>query len=396
MALSDEVKAATSLVALAAETVTWDLHKSDMRRGDWWAPCPFHAEKSASFHVTEPKGAGGQFYCFGCHKRGSAIDFLMERDGLSFAAAVKTLADAAQVERTADPVKQEAARAAARKRQEEAEARAERAAAYNLDRARALWRAAVPGHPALADYLTGRGIDVDALGGVPPSLRFVADLPAWGSAEDGRRVQIHSGPAMVGFIGRGRLFGVHRTWIDGGARARLPDGRKVPKSMLGLTGSIFGRPCPLTPSGGDALVVGEGIETTLAGLLMMRRKRPDLSLSAEAALSLPAMAGPEDPQSPVEFAADGSTRLPSPRPDLSGASPGWLPPEGTRDGWVLADPSAKAPEAAKRNALRALAKFRAHLAPGGPMLPGGLLIPRGRWDHDDDFADLARLGELPG
>ncbi|WP_253279978.1 CHC2 zinc finger domain-containing protein, partial [Phaeobacter sp. 11ANDIMAR09] len=54
MALSDEVKARVSLRAIAEQTVTWDMRKSNIRRGDYWAPCPFHGEKTASFHVTEP------------------------------------------------------------------------------------------------------------------------------------------------------------------------------------------------------------------------------------------------------------------------------------------------------------------------------------------------------
>ncbi|WP_157063863.1 CHC2 zinc finger domain-containing protein, partial [Phaeobacter sp. 11ANDIMAR09] len=54
MALSDEVKARVSLRAIVEQTVTWDMRKSNIRRGDYWAPCPFHGEKTASFHVTEP------------------------------------------------------------------------------------------------------------------------------------------------------------------------------------------------------------------------------------------------------------------------------------------------------------------------------------------------------
>ncbi len=51
--------------------------------------CPFHGEKTPSFHVTPEKGL---FYCFGCHKGGSVINFEMEIEGLSYVDAVRTLA----------------------------------------------------------------------------------------------------------------------------------------------------------------------------------------------------------------------------------------------------------------------------------------------------------------
>ena len=51
--------------------------------------CPFHGEKTASFSVTPDKG---MFYCFGCHKGGSAIQFISEIEGLSYPDAVRNLA----------------------------------------------------------------------------------------------------------------------------------------------------------------------------------------------------------------------------------------------------------------------------------------------------------------
>ena len=56
---------------------------------NYFACCPFHGEKSASFSVSPTK----QFYhCFGCGVHGSAISFLMEYSGLGFVDAVKELA----------------------------------------------------------------------------------------------------------------------------------------------------------------------------------------------------------------------------------------------------------------------------------------------------------------
>ena len=51
--------------------------------------CPFHGEKTASFSVAPDKGI---YYCFGCHKGGGAINFMMEIEGLTYPDAVRALA----------------------------------------------------------------------------------------------------------------------------------------------------------------------------------------------------------------------------------------------------------------------------------------------------------------
>ena len=51
--------------------------------------CPFHGEKTASFSVAPDKGI---YYCFGCHKGGGAVNFMMEVEGLSYPDAVRALA----------------------------------------------------------------------------------------------------------------------------------------------------------------------------------------------------------------------------------------------------------------------------------------------------------------
>ena len=51
--------------------------------------CPFHGEKTASFSVAPDKG---MYYCFGCHKGGGAVNFMMELEGLSYPDAVRALA----------------------------------------------------------------------------------------------------------------------------------------------------------------------------------------------------------------------------------------------------------------------------------------------------------------
>ena len=52
--------------------------------------CPFHGEKTASFSVAPDKGI---YYCFGCHKGGGVINFMMELEGLSYPDSVRKLAE---------------------------------------------------------------------------------------------------------------------------------------------------------------------------------------------------------------------------------------------------------------------------------------------------------------
>ena len=62
---------------------------------NYFARCPFHNEKSASFSVSQPKQF---YYCFGCGAHGNAIDFLMQNDRLSFPEAIIALARHAGME----------------------------------------------------------------------------------------------------------------------------------------------------------------------------------------------------------------------------------------------------------------------------------------------------------
>lgn len=62
---------------------------------NYFARCPFHQEKSASFSVSQTKQF---YYCFGCGAHGNAIDFLINHDHLTFPEAVESLARQANME----------------------------------------------------------------------------------------------------------------------------------------------------------------------------------------------------------------------------------------------------------------------------------------------------------
>ncbi len=85
----DELRNRLSLGQVVGRKVMWDTRKSNQGKGDLWAPCPFHQEKTASFHVDDRKGF---YYCFGCHAKGDAISFVRETENVDFMEAVKILA----------------------------------------------------------------------------------------------------------------------------------------------------------------------------------------------------------------------------------------------------------------------------------------------------------------
>ncbi|CAN5123512.1 hypothetical protein BH09MYX1_BH09MYX1_58720 [soil metagenome] len=80
------VRERTNIVAVVQEAVP-----SLKKRGrSWVGLCPFHREKTPSFHVNPERGF---FHCFGCKESGSAIDFVMKQDGYTFPEAVRMLAE---------------------------------------------------------------------------------------------------------------------------------------------------------------------------------------------------------------------------------------------------------------------------------------------------------------
>ena len=80
---------------LDAITLVSEYLRLEKKSGRYWACCPFHQEKTASFTVNPDLKT---YYCFGCHKGGSLINFVMEMDKLSFPEAVELLAKKCSLE----------------------------------------------------------------------------------------------------------------------------------------------------------------------------------------------------------------------------------------------------------------------------------------------------------
>jgi DNA primase len=90
----DEIRQRLPITQVVGEHVVWDKRKSQPGKGDMWACCPFHAEKSPSFHADDRRGI---YHCFGCGASGDQFRFLTEKVGMSFPEAVEKLAGMAGV-----------------------------------------------------------------------------------------------------------------------------------------------------------------------------------------------------------------------------------------------------------------------------------------------------------
>ena len=83
-AFIDELVARNPIEDVVGQYVTLKRSGANM-----FGLCPFHGEKTASFSVAPDKGI---YYCFGCHKGGGVVNFMMEVEGLSYPDAVRALA----------------------------------------------------------------------------------------------------------------------------------------------------------------------------------------------------------------------------------------------------------------------------------------------------------------
>ncbi|UJW86946.1 DNA primase [Devosia sp. SL43] len=100
----DEIRQRLSITQVVGEHVIWDKRKSQPGKGDMWACCPFHGEKSPSFHADDRRGI---YHCFGCGVSGDHFRFLTEKAGMSFPEAVEKLAGMAGVPMPARDERQE-------------------------------------------------------------------------------------------------------------------------------------------------------------------------------------------------------------------------------------------------------------------------------------------------
>ncbi len=140
-------------------------------------------------------------------------------------------------------------------------------------RLRRLWCESSPipaGGPVpdvIAEYWRGRGL-ADALIDVPEDLRYHPDLAYWAPAEP-RPIRVGAWPALLAIVRdpAGTPITMHRTWLAaGGHKAPVPAPRKLATLSPGTT--MTGAAIRLYPPTSGCLILGEGVETAMAGRLL--------------------------------------------------------------------------------------------------------------------------------
>ncbi|HTX29802.1 MAG TPA: DNA primase [Solirubrobacteraceae bacterium] len=145
----DRVRDAVDMVALVSA-------RTELRRAgvnSYFGLCPFHSERSGSFHVRPDEK---HYHCFGCQASGDPFTFVMETEGLEFKEALEALASRFGVQLQTE--KEDPAAASRRERRERLHRLLDRAAAYY---ARYLSESSEAA--AARDYLRGRGFTEETL-----------------------------------------------------------------------------------------------------------------------------------------------------------------------------------------------------------------------------------------
>jgi len=145
----DRVLAAVDMIALVST-------RTELRRAgvnSYFGLCPFHEERSGSFHVRPDEK---HYHCFGCQVSGDPFDFVMETEGLDFKGALETLADRFGVKLETEAEDPEAA--SRRERRERLFSLLGRAATFY---SRYLWEAREA--EGARSYLLGRGLEEQTL-----------------------------------------------------------------------------------------------------------------------------------------------------------------------------------------------------------------------------------------
>jgi DNA primase len=145
----DRVRDAVDMVALVSPRV--ELRRAGVN--SYFGCCPFHDERTASFHVSPDEKL---YHCFGCSESGDPFDFVMQTEGVDFKGALELLADRFGV--AIQTEEEDPAAAAARARRERLYSLLTRAATFY---SRTLWEAreAAPAR----EYLLGRGFTEEIL-----------------------------------------------------------------------------------------------------------------------------------------------------------------------------------------------------------------------------------------
>jgi DNA primase len=141
----EKVRDAVDMIALVSA-------RTELRRAgvnSYFGRCPFHEERTGSFHVRPEEK---HYHCFGCQMSGDPFRFVMETEGLDFVGAMESLAERFGV--TLEVADEDPLAKARRERRERLHKLLDRAAAYY---ARYLWEAKEA--EGARAYLAERGLE---------------------------------------------------------------------------------------------------------------------------------------------------------------------------------------------------------------------------------------------
>jgi DNA primase len=145
----DRVLTAVDMLALISTRL--ELRRAGVN--SYFGLCPFHDERTESFHVRPDEK---HYHCFGCQESGDPFDFVMQTEGLDFKAAMESLADRFGVQLETED--EDPGAAARRQRRERLHSLLDRVTTYY---ARYLWEAGEA--QSARDYLLGRGLAEETL-----------------------------------------------------------------------------------------------------------------------------------------------------------------------------------------------------------------------------------------
>jgi DNA primase len=157
--VTERIKEALAIHDVVSRYVTLEASGKNYK-----ARCPFHNEKSPSFHVTPEKG---MYYCFGCHRGGDIFKFVQEIENISFKEALVILAEQAGV-----PLEQGA--------YDSQESLTYKRYGELLEYTTRRYEVALRHHPEVVEYLTTRGLTKETIvsfriGYAPALWNFIHD-----------------------------------------------------------------------------------------------------------------------------------------------------------------------------------------------------------------------------
>jgi len=237
-----------------------------LKSGSYWGCCPFHSEKTPSFHVLPDRQT---YHCFGCGKGGGVINFIMEIENLSFRDAVEVLANRAGLPLPDDSTE---------------EHRGRRTRMLELNRDAARWfheQLGTPQGRAAVEYIEKRGISRQMV----TRFGLGAAPEGWSNLTDAMVKRGYSVGELLdaGLVKKGQKGGVYDTFRN---RLMFPV-IDVRGAVIGFSGRILGDGEPKYLNSPDTLVFNKS--KNLFALNLAKKSKRGMIILAEGNVDVVAL-----------------------------------------------------------------------------------------------------------